>query len=238
MSWWPSVLPARVTAQYATVVMPTPPAATRRWNVDQVVGDDAMRRAALERRGLDDAVAQRDRTEPSRFERRWSRHARSSCVPMVPATCARARQIVTISLPNSTKGTDMLLVAYDYPLLNLFWTMLWLFFFVIWIWVLISVLIDVFRSHDLSGIAKALWLVFIVFLPVLGVLVYLIARGQQDARARHRRRQEPGSRVPQLRAASAGSGSTADELTKLADLRDKGVITAEQFEAQKAKLLA
>ena len=71
------------------------------------------------------------------------------------------------------------MLAADYPLLNLFWTMLLMFFFVIWIWVLITVLIDVFRSHDLSGVAKALWLIFIVFLPLLGVVVYLIARGNK-----------------------------------------------------------
>jgi hypothetical protein len=131
-----------------------------------------------------------------------------------------------------------MLVAYDYPLLNLFWTMLWLFFFVIWIWVLISVLIDVFRSHDLSGWAKALWLVFIVFLPLLGVLVYLIARGHkmQERAVSDAKRQEAAFRTYVQDAAS--SGSTADELTKLADLRDKGVITAEEFAAQKAKLLA
>ena len=69
------------------------------------------------------------------------------------------------------------MLATDYPLLNLFWTMVEIFFFVIWIWILITVLIDVFRSHDLSGWAKALWLVFIVFLPLLGVLIYLIVRG-------------------------------------------------------------
>jgi hypothetical protein len=131
-----------------------------------------------------------------------------------------------------------MLVAYDYPLLNLFWTMLWLFFFVIWIWVLISVLIDVFRSHDLSGWAKALWLVFIVFLPLLGVFVYLIARGNKmhEHAVTDATKQEAAFKSYVQQA--AGSGSTADELTKLADLRDKGVITAEQFEAQKAKLLA
>ena len=76
------------------------------------------------------------------------------------------------------------MLATDYPLLNLFWTMIEIFFFVIWIWILITVLIDVFRSHDLSGWAKALWLVFIVFLPLLGVLIYLIAPRRLDARAR------------------------------------------------------
>ena len=133
------------------------------------------------------------------------------------------------------------MLATDYPLLNLFWNMVEIFFFVIWIWILITVLIDVFRSRDLSGWAKALWLVFIVFLPLLGVLIYLIARGGsmheravQAAQAQDAALKEYVQSV----AATSGGASTADELTKLADLRDKGVITAEQFEAQKAKLLA
>ena len=87
------------------------------------------------------------------------------------------------------------MLAADYPLLNIFWTMLLLFFFVIWIWVLIAVLIDVFRSHDLSGVAKALWLIFIFFLPVLGVVVYLIVRGTRctSTRSRTRSRTKPRS---------------------------------------------
>ena len=86
------------------------------------------------------------------------------------------------------------MLATDYPLLNLFWTMVEIFFFVIWIWILITVLIDVFRSRDLSGWAKALWLVFIVFLPLLGVLIYLIARGgsmHERARSKRPRRRTP-----------------------------------------------
>ena len=121
------------------------------------------------------------------------------------------------------------MLATDYPLLNLFWTMVEIFFFVIWIWILITVLIDVFRSHDLSGWAKALWLVFIVFLPLFGVLVYLIVRGGsmheravQAAQAQDAALKEYVQSV----AATSGGSSTADELAKLADLRDKGVITA------------
>jgi hypothetical protein len=129
-------------------------------------------------------------------------------------------------------------LAADYPLLNIFWTALYIFFFVIWIWVLISVLIDIFRSHDLSGWAKALWLLFVVFLPLLGVLAYVIVRGDKmhehaakDARA------QDAAMTEYVRQA-AGTTSTADELTKLAALRDQGVLTEQQFEAQKAKLLA
>jgi hypothetical protein len=75
------------------------------------------------------------------------------------------------------EGGEMSLVASSYPLLNLFWTMFIFFLWVIWIWILIWVFIDIFRSHDLSGWAKALWFVFVLFIPLIGVLVYLIARG-------------------------------------------------------------
>jgi hypothetical protein len=137
--------------------------------------------------------------------------------------------------------TETRMLATDYPLLNLFWTMVEIFFFVIWIWILITVLIDVFRSHDLSGWAKALWLVFIVFVPLLGVLIYLIVRGgSMHERAVEAAQAQDAAmkQYVQSVAASSGGTSTADELAKLADLRDKGVITADQFDAQKAKLLA
>jgi Short C-terminal domain/Phospholipase_D-nuclease N-terminal len=132
----------------------------------------------------------------------------------------------------------MRLLATDYPLLNIFWTTLYIFFFVIWIWVLISVLIDIFRSHDLSGWAKALWLIFVIFLPLLGVLAYVIARGDKMHEHAVREAKADDAAFRSYVQDAARGSSTADELTKLADLRDKGVITAEQFEAQKAKLLA
>jgi hypothetical protein len=127
----------------------------------------------------------------------------------------------------------------DYPLLNLFWTMLWFFLFVAWIYLLIVVVTDIFRSDDLSGWAKALWVLFVVIVPWLGILVYLIARGDEmSARAAsdYRRRDEE-MRAYVRDAASTSGASTADELTKLAALRDSGTITADEFEQQKAKLL-
>ena len=127
----------------------------------------------------------------------------------------------------------------DYPLLNLFWTMLWFFLFVAWIYLLIVVVTDIFRSDDLSGWGKALWVLFVVIVPWLGILVYLIARGDKmSARAAsdYRRRDEE-MRAYVRDAASTSGASTADELTKLAALRDSGTITADEFEQQKAKLL-
>ncbi len=125
----------------------------------------------------------------------------------------------------------------SYPLLNLFWTMLEFFLWVVWIWLLIWVFIDIFRSHDLSGWAKALWVLFVVILPFLGVLVYLIARGGKM----HERAEQDAYRRDQAARAyvqEAAGTSTADQLAKLADLRDRGVISAEEFDREKAKVLA
>jgi len=128
----------------------------------------------------------------------------------------------------------------SYPLLDAFWTILEIFVLVIWIWILITVFIDIFRSHDLSGGAKALWFVFVLFIPLIGVLVYLIARGDSmhERQARQARAEDQAARS-YIQDATAGSpGSTADQLEKLASLRDRGVITAEEFEREKAKILA
>jgi hypothetical protein len=126
------------------------------------------------------------------------------------------------------------------PLLDLFWAMLWFFLWVAWIWLLIIILMDVFRSDDMGGWAKALWTLFIIFLPFLGVLIYLIARGKgmsersmKEAVAREQQTQE------YIKAVSATSAtSSADELEKLARLRSNGTISEEEFQAAKAKILA
>ena len=128
--------------------------------------------------------------------------------------------------------------SYSYPLLGAFWTILEIFLWVLWIWILIYVFIDIFRSHDLSGWAKALWFIFVLFIPLIGVLdvaaelpvllLRLLLGALLHAAA-------PGDQVDQD---AAGSGNTADQLTKLAELRDRGVITADEFERQKAKVLA
>ena len=123
---------------------------------------------------------------------------------------------------------------------QVFWSMLWFFLFFIWIWLLISLFGDIFRSKDLSGGAKALWTIFIIILPFLGVLVYLIVRGNS---MQERALQDAANRENQFRgyvqsvAASGGTGGSADEIAKLADLRDKGVITDEEFQSAKAKAL-
>jgi len=129
--------------------------------------------------------------------------------------------------------------SYSYPLLGAFWTILMVFLWVIWFWILITIFIDLFRSRDLSGWAKALWFIFILLLPLIGVLVYLIARGSKMQQHAQRDAQLQEQQFRQYVQEAAGSGdSTADQLGKLADLRDRGVITANEFESQKAKILA
>lgn len=122
------------------------------------------------------------------------------------------------------------------PLLDLFWTILIIFLFVAWIWVLISVLIDVFRN-DISGWAKALWVLFIVFLPILGVLAYLIVHGSDMSQRQMDRATEAQQAQDEYIRDVAGS-TQADELAKLGALRDQGVLSEDEFQAQKAKLLA
>jgi hypothetical protein len=128
--------------------------------------------------------------------------------------------------------------SYNYPLLNIFWTIFEVFLWVIWIWILIWIFIDIFRSRDLSGWAKALWFLFVLLIPLIGILVYLIVRGgSMHERAAQQAQQEDQAARTYIRDA-AGSGSSADQLAKLADLRDRGVITADEFEREKAKILS
>ena len=128
--------------------------------------------------------------------------------------------------------------SYSYPLLGAFWTIFEIFLWVIWIWILIYVFIDIFRSRDLSGWAKALWFIFVLFIPLIGVLVYLIVRGGSMHERAVKEAQQQDRAFRAYVQDAAGSGNTADQLSKLADLRDRGVITPQEFEQQKAKVLS
>jgi len=134
----------------------------------------------------------------------------------------------------------MLAATYQYPILDFFLTMLYFFLFIIWIWLLITVFVDVFRSHDMGGGAKALWCIFVIILPFLGVFVYLIARGgkMHERAARDAAQQQKAFDEYVRQAAGTPGNSTADQLSKLADLKSQGVITDAEFEAQKSKILA
>jgi hypothetical protein len=134
-------------------------------------------------------------------------------------------------------------LAYDYPILGFFWTMLIIGLWIAWFMLLFRVIFDIFRSHDMGGFAKALWAIFVVLAPFLGVFVYLIARGRamserdmQDAVAH----EAAFKTYVQQAAASAPTtgGGTADELSKLAELKAQGVLTDAEFQAQKARILA
>lgn len=128
--------------------------------------------------------------------------------------------------------------SYSYPLLGAFWTVLEIFLWIIWIWILIYVFIDIFRSHDLSGWAKALWFLFVLFIPLIGVLVYLIARGGEMQQRAQQQAQQQDQEARRYIQDVAGAPNSADQLAKLADLRDRGVITADEFDREKAKILA
>jgi Short C-terminal domain/Phospholipase_D-nuclease N-terminal len=125
----------------------------------------------------------------------------------------------------------------SYPLLDIFWTMFEFFLWIVWIWIFVMVIFDIFRSHDLSGWGKALWVLFVAIIPLIGVLVYLIVRGG----SMHERAQRQAARQDEAFRSyvqDAASTSTADQLAKLADLRDRGVITPEEFAREKEKVLA
>ncbi len=115
--------------------------------------------------------------------------------------------------------------------------MLWFFLFFAWIWLLISVFGDIFRSDDLGGVAKALWVIFVVFVPFLGVFIYLIVRGGSMAERNMERAVANAQAQRAYIQDVAASSSTADELTKLADLHSRGLLTDEEFAAQKAAVL-
>ena len=130
------------------------------------------------------------------------------------------------------------MTAYDYPLLGFFWSMLIFFLWFMWLWLLFRIFADIFRSKDLGGVAKTLWIIFVILLPFIGVFVYVVARGnsmtQRSIDVAMEQRAQFDSYVRQT--ASSG-GSTADELDKLSALKDKGVLSDAEFSAAKARLL-
>ncbi|MFD3652864.1 PLDc N-terminal domain-containing protein [Streptomyces sp. NPDC058620] len=131
----------------------------------------------------------------------------------------------------------------DYPLLNVFLTMLYLFLWVLWFFLLFKVVTDIFRDHSLSGWGKAAWLILVILLPYLGVLVYLIARGRSmgERDVKQVRDQEAAFKqyVRQAAGSEGGGGSShVTDLANLAQLKDKGDLTPEEYEKAKAKLLA
>ena len=127
--------------------------------------------------------------------------------------------------------------VWEYTVGEAFWTMLWFFLFFIWIWLLITVFADIFRSDDLSGWAKAFWTIFVVVLPYLGVLVYLIARGKKMGEHAVRDAQRQDDQMRAYVQSVAGGSSTAGEIERLHQLNQQGAISDEEFAQAKAKLL-
>jgi hypothetical protein len=128
--------------------------------------------------------------------------------------------------------------VHGYPLLNLFWTMLILFLWILWFFLLFRIILDIFRDHELGGLGKTLWLIFIIVLPFLGVFVYLIARGSKmQARDIKAAQANEAAMRSYVREAAGTSGSAADELSRLADLKERGVLTDAEFAQQKARIL-
>jgi hypothetical protein len=129
-------------------------------------------------------------------------------------------------------------IATEWGTGQVFWSLLWFVMFFIWLWLLVIVFADIFRSHDMGGFAKTLWVLFVIIVPYLGVFVYLIARGHkmhehavEDAKA-----QNVATRA-YIQEAAGTSASPAEELSRLADLKDRGVISDDEFQKLKAKAL-
>jgi phospholipase D-like protein/putative oligomerization/nucleic acid binding protein len=130
------------------------------------------------------------------------------------------------------------LFASSYPFLSVLWSMLIFFAWVIFIWIAITVLIDVFRRHDLSGWAKAAWTVLIVLVPWLGVLIYLIVNHEGMAERRYREAADQQAQFDQYVRTTAGSGGAASEIARAKKLLDDGAITQDEYNSIKAKALA
>ncbi|HEY2564587.1 MAG TPA: SHOCT domain-containing protein [Acidimicrobiales bacterium] len=129
--------------------------------------------------------------------------------------------------------------ASSYPLLDIFWSMLEFFAFFVWIYLIFLIFADIFRSHDMGGLSKALWVIVIIILPLFGALIYLIVRGggMHERAAQQVKRQQEAFNSYVRETADAGGTSNADEIAKLADLKDRGAITEEEFQARKTRIL-
>ncbi|MEU3603519.1 SHOCT domain-containing protein [Streptomyces sp. NPDC006798] len=131
----------------------------------------------------------------------------------------------------------------DYPLLNLFWTMLWFFLWIMWLFLLFKVITDLFRDHALNGWAKAGWMILVILLPFLGVLLYVIFRGRSMGEREISAAQEREASFKSYIRKTAGEGGggpggDVDQLARLHDLKEKGAITEDEYQQAKAKILA
>ena len=130
------------------------------------------------------------------------------------------------------------MLAADYPFLDVLWTMLIFFAWIIWFWLLITVFADLFRRHDIGGGMKTLWIIFVILLPFLGVFIYLISQGKSMAERNIKGMQAQQAQQAEYIKSVAGAGGAADEIDKAKKLLDSGAITQAEFDAIKAKALA
>ena len=128
--------------------------------------------------------------------------------------------------------------AYDYPLLSIFWTLLWIYLIFAWFMLLFSVVADIFRNHEMRGFSKAIWLVVVILIPFLGVLIYALAHGDEMSQRRLAEAQAQDAAARAYVKDAAGTTSHADQISQLAALRDQGTISEAEFAAGKAKILA
>jgi hypothetical protein len=131
-----------------------------------------------------------------------------------------------------------LFIAADYPFLDVLWTMLIFFAWIIWFWLLITVFADIFRRHDTSGFAKVLWIIFVIVLPFLGVFIYLIVNHDGMTQRSMKEAQTQRAQMDDYVRSVAGSGGAAAEIERAKGLLDSGAITQAEFDAIKAKALA
>ncbi|MEX1658895.1 SHOCT domain-containing protein [Streptomyces pseudovenezuelae] len=132
-------------------------------------------------------------------------------------------------------------LAYDYPALGAFWTVMWVFLWILWLVLLFRIIGDIFRDDTLGGLGKTGWLVFVIVLPFLGVFVYVLARGKgMGKRAEHQaraRQQAFDDYVRETAGSGTGPGNEVDQLTKLSAIRAKGDISEAEFQRAKEKIL-
>jgi hypothetical protein len=130
------------------------------------------------------------------------------------------------------------MLASEFGTGQVFLSMLWFFLFFIWIWLLIAVFGDIFRSHDMGGVAKFIWVMFVIILPYIGVFLYLIIRGHKmSEHALQAAQAQDSAARAYIQQAAGTSASGADELARLADLKEKGVIDDAEFASMKAKIV-
>jgi high-affinity K+ transport system ATPase subunit B len=131
-----------------------------------------------------------------------------------------------------------MILATSYPFLEVFWTMLIFFAFVVWIWILFTVMIDIFRRHDTSGFAKVLWIIFIIVLPYFGVFVYLIVEHKGMAERAVKQQRDAQSQFDQYVQSVAAKADPTEQIAKAKQMLDGGTITQAEFDQIKQKALA